>query len=153
MSATVKVTLGEVESVYRCTYPLARAIEVILHHSDCAEEIEQEPCEDAISRQAAIYACKNGWNKGFDEIMEDIKQLPPVKPEQKWIPVSEKLPEKNDVYLVAINSYGCPTRDVDGFVSQSVRKWEMYGKSVVAWMPLPEPYKASPTGAERSDKE
>lgn len=45
MSATVKVTLGEVESVYRCTYPLARAIEVILHHSDCAEEIEQEPQE------------------------------------------------------------------------------------------------------------
>ena len=194
MSATVKVTLGEVESVYRCTYPLARAIEVILHHSDCAEEIEQKPCEDAISRQAAIYACKNGWNKDFKEIMEDIKKLPPVKPEPcedaisrqavldeidkrfdlaksfkqliksmpsvtptekvgKWIPVSERLPEKNDVYLVAINSYGCPTRDVDGFVSQSVRKWEMYGKSVVAWMPLPEPYKASPTGAERSDKE
>ena len=70
-----------------------------------------------------------------------------------WIPCSERLPEKNDVYLVAINSYGCPTRDVDGFVSQSVRKWEMYGKSVVAWMPLPEPYKASPTGAEGSDKE
>ena len=65
-----------------------------------------------------------------------------------WIPCSERLPEKNDVYLVAINSYGCPTRDVDGFSSQSVRKWEMYGKSVIAWMPLPEPYKASPTGAE-----
>ena len=111
---------------------------------------------DCISRQAAIDAM-NEWEWQelylpihFKQLLED---LPPVKPEQKWIPVSERLPEKNDVYLVAINSYGCPTRDVDGFVSQSVRKWEMYGKSVVAWMPLPEPYKASPTGAERSDKE
>ena len=164
MSATVKVTLGEVESVYRCTYPLARAIEVILHHSDCAEEIEQEPCEDAISRQAAIYACKNGWNKGFDEIMEDIKQLPPVKPEQKWIPVSERLPE------FTINKVGTQfTEDVlvyDGAdlrVGYFARKdkldcdyWVVYGDDYfepIAWMPLPEPYKVSPTEAERSDKE
>ena len=90
---------------------------------------------------------------GMAVAMGVVKELPPVEQKQAWIPVSERLPEKNDVYLVAINSYGCPTRDVDGFSSQSVRKWEMYGKSVVAWMPLPEPYKASPTGAEGSDKE
>ena len=117
MSATVKVTLGEVESVYRCTYPLARAIEVILHHSDCAEEIEQEPCEDAISRQAAIYACKNGWNKGFDEIMEDIKQLPPVKPERKmgrWVVTDDDLvycSECEDSYYsrpIDASWYYCP---------------------------------------------
>ena len=58
-----------------------------------------------------------------------------------WIPVSERLPEKNDVYLVAVNSWGCPTRDVDGFMAHTDRKWEVYGNKVVAWMPLPEPYK------------
>lgn len=44
--------------------------------------------DDCISRQAAIYACLNGWNKGFSEIMEDIKRLPSVEPGQKighWI--------------------------------------------------------------------
>ena len=92
MSATVKVTLGEVESVYRCTYPLARAIEVILHHSDCAEEIEQEPCEDAISRQAAIDAIEEDKRNGNDSCFASnydaqcfkqiIKELPPVKPVQ-----------------------------------------------------------------------
>ena len=50
MSAIVKVTLGEVESVYRCTYPLARALEVILHHSNCAEEIKQEPKTDVLDK-------------------------------------------------------------------------------------------------------
>ena len=92
MSATVKVTLGEVESAYRCTYPLARAIEVILHHSDCAEEIEQEPCEDAISRQAAIDAIEEDKRNGNDSCFASnydaqcfkqiIKELPSVKPVQ-----------------------------------------------------------------------
>lgn len=55
-----------------------------------------------------------------------------------WIPVSERLPEKNDVYQVAVNSWGCPTRDVDGFMAHTDRKWEVYGNKVIAWMPLPE---------------
>ena len=60
----------------------------------------------------------------------------------KWIPVSERLPEKNDVYLVAVEAFGYPRRDVDGFIGQTPRKWEHYGNKVVAWMPLPDPYKA-----------
>ena len=52
-----------------------------------------------------------------------------------WIPVSERLPEKNGEYLItgrqgAVNK----RRYHDGY-------W--YGNwSVIAWMPLPEPYKA-----------
>lgn len=42
-----------------------------------------EPCEDAISRQAAIDACLNGWNKDYKEIVEEIRTLPPVKPQPK----------------------------------------------------------------------
>lgn len=60
----------------------------------------------------------------------------------EWIPVSERLPEKNDVYLVAVEMAGYPQRDVDGFIGQASRKWEKYGNKVVAWMSLPEPYKA-----------
>lgn len=50
--------------------------------------LEQEPCDDAISREEAIEACLNGWNKGFNEIAEDIRNLPSVSPQQKvgeWI--------------------------------------------------------------------
>ena len=66
--------------------------------------------------------------------------------EGEWIPVSERLPEKNDVYLVAIEACGCPKRDIDGFIRQTPRKWEQYGDKVVAWMPLPESYTAEDRG-------
>ena len=38
-----------------------------------------QPCTDTISREAAINACFNGWNKDFREIAADIRELPPVK--------------------------------------------------------------------------
>lgn len=60
--------------------------------------LEQEPCEDCISRQAAIDACLSGWNKDYKEIVEEIRTLPPVTPQPKtgWIPVSERPPETDD---------------------------------------------------------
>jgi hypothetical protein len=91
--------------------------------------LEQEPCDDAISRQAAIDACLNGWNKDYKEIVKEIRALPPVTPQyteaeiqkmqdlesaeiqkayeigkaenpNKWIPVSERLPEDKTAVLV-----------------------------------------------------
>ena len=52
------------------------------------EALEQQPCEDCISRQAAIDACLSGWNKDYKEIVEEIRTLPPVTPKPKmgrWI--------------------------------------------------------------------
>lgn len=60
--------------------------------------------------------------------------------ERRWIPVSERLPKENDVYLVALNMIGYPIRDIDGFYTQ-YKRFEHYGNNVLAWMPLPEPYK------------
>lgn len=71
--------------------------------------LEQEPCEDAISRAAAIktmddleqedielYGCP--IPEGFDgkRAIDALQKLPSVTPKQKmgrWIPVSERLPE------------------------------------------------------------
>lgn len=41
-----------------------------------------DSCDDAISREAAVHACTNGWNKDYKEIMADIRALPPVHPKQ-----------------------------------------------------------------------
>jgi len=48
--------------------------------------IEQEPCNDCISRQDAVNACRNGW--GYDDetiehIVGNILGLPPVTPAEK----------------------------------------------------------------------
>ena len=68
--------------------------------------LERQPCEDTISRQAAIEALvaetiyteeelkkyyeanphRNEWVNGIHEAVEVIKQLPPAQPEQRWIP-------------------------------------------------------------------
>ena len=65
----------------------------------------------------------------------------------KWIPVSERLPEKEGQYLAYIvspNDAGVQyMMTCDYFPSTST--WcpddEMASRHVVAWMPLPEPYK------------
>ena len=52
--------------------------------------LEQEPCEDAISRQAAINSIWNGTNMDVytREVKESLEELPPVTPQPKtghWI--------------------------------------------------------------------
>ena len=105
---------------------------------------------DLISRQTAIDAFERFIHElgikdepyNYGEMALSVQNVPSVENKGEWIPVSERLPEKNDVYLVAVEALGYPRRDVDGFIGQTPRKWEHYGDKVVAWMPLPEPYKA-----------
>lgn len=55
----------------------------------------------------------------------------------KWIPVSERLPEEDTkIYLACCD---------DGYVASimySGGKWLIADANIIAWMPLPEPYKA-----------
>lgn len=67
-------------------------------------------------------------NEAKDYILKALEQEP------KWIPVSERLPEEDGEYLVTtING------DVDIYVFHT---WGAKSPKVIAWMPLPEPYKA-----------
>ena len=68
----------------------------------------------------------------------------------KWIPVSERLPNENE-YVGNVCKY-CLIQDEYGdmhVAHLSGRGWETIesvkalGCDVVAWMPLPEPYKES----------
>lgn len=58
-----------------------------------------------------------------------------------WIPVSERLPEKEGKYLVTTFGGGMYDVDTSHFFiwEDGETEWGEYG--VEAWMPLPEPYK------------
>ena len=78
----------------------------------------------------------------------------------KWIPVSDHLPEKNMACLVAVGELNliqiAMYSDLMGTIDHKIFYQGDYGKDsfediteyVKAWMPLPLPYKAIPTGAE-----
>ena len=117
--------------------------------------LEQQPCEDTISRQAAIDALRNRWLKtiNFDGIGEDIAEeceiclrtVPSAQPEQRWIPVSERLPEYGVPVLVSIDIENIFV----GIAWRSGPRWilntntggmAMQDIEIKAWMPLPAPY-------------
>ena len=123
--------------------------------------LEQKPCEDAISRQAVLDATvkRNSiWNKitnsKGENLEEIISQLPPVTPQPKmeWIPVSERLPEEEVEVLIytADKEINKAYRRIKSW-TEDCMEWlvfETLGYSytyndneVVAWMPLPEPYR------------
>jgi hypothetical protein len=119
---------------------------------------EMQPCTDAISRQAVLEIIRKchceEWIKA--DIGAPIEALSPVTPAEKvgqWIPVSERLPEMGVRVLCACQAdlYDVLKLTPEGWFYDT-RHTYMFG-FVRAWMPLPEPYKASPTGAESEDKE
>ena len=122
---------------------------------------------DLISRQAAVdgkisIQCANGVEIYSEEAVpvEYLKALPPAQPEQRWIPCSERLPEipclvsdanHNTPYVLtsvitledkehgkwAIDGRWLERTMVDGKKADML----IYHNRIVAWMPLPEPYK------------
>ncbi len=91
-----------------------------------------------------------------------LSMLPPAQPEQKWIPVSERMPEIDDGKILGCDQFGqifIPTSivkieeklydakdfkfDVNEFLKGRciVDGIRMRPRIIVAWMPLPEPYK------------
>lgn len=93
--------------------------------------------------------CCPRFNRVIRETVEEVKP----NAEQKWIPVSERLPIPNSVYedvsvyYLVQNEYG--DMMVATFVQfpGGARVWQQmyqYGaimENIVAWMPLPEPYR------------
>ena len=82
-----------------------------------------------------------------------VKALPSADRPQEWIPCSERLPSENGDYLVTLENgvvkilgYSTTQRTTypkgfyyikDGF------SWRQTQNPVVAWMPLPEPWKGA----------
>lgn len=123
-------------------------------------EKKNEPCGDAISRQAVCRIVDDIRDcisvNGYLAFLERLKKLTPVNPQPHWIPCSKRLPDDYDRYLittdydiVAIANYGytndCP--DEIAFYKWDDEEWRCWKPDVTAWMPLPTPYDPQ----ERSD--
>lgn len=103
---------------------------------------------------------KHSYKEFFENVVSvyDIDNAPTIKAEPKWIPCSERLPEKSGRYLVTRGLNACGAvwnrvyiinySDLMGLKSERIWWDGNVGKSdfkriddVTAWMPLPEPYK------------
>lgn len=91
--------------------------------------------DDLISRQQAIDALYN-VDEYNSRSVTAIKNLPSVQPEQRWIPVTERLPEKSGYYLATVD-IGLKVVDVIFFNNGS---GFLMANTVKAWKPTPEPY-------------
>ena len=91
--------------------------------------------DDLISRQQAIDALYNVDEYNSRSVIA-IKNLPSVQSEQRWIPVTERLPEKSGYYLATVD-IGWKIVDVIYFNNSS---GFLMANTVKAWKPTPEPY-------------
>ena len=147
----VEPTGGDVPINMAFILKLLRAIEQVL---------DSQTCEDAVSRQAVDEIKELMTDINGDTVyavrMSDIRQLSSVNPQEPkidWIPVSERFPEDSELVLFSTKT----DRVFEGrfFADNTDRQWYAFrdetfawNNVVTAWMPLPEPYKASPTVAE-----
>lgn len=99
---------------------------------------------DLISRQAAIDYIKSQKGRSFvgitieGAILKMIKEIPSA---QQWIPCSERLPEADGLYLVVERGIGWNGVKFNACVSALFSQGEWRANNVVAWMPLPDPWK------------
>lgn len=144
-----------------------KALDEFLYNGKSIREwIQIITAEDAVSRQAVEEMIKAEMpERGMCEIegdkeketvcevcvdlMQKLSELPPVAPQPRtgnWIPVSERLPEFGQDVLLSLRSLDIKT----GFRAETEPYFYCHGvdgcyiepQNVLAWMPLPQPYKA-----------
>ena len=110
---------------------------------------------DLISRQAAIDTVAKHFridNDLLEVIVYEMERLPSAQLDTQWIPCSpETMPKKTDYYLVQYTRKYCRNEMAVAFYSVEEARcdddytWEIETfsdiKEVIAWMPLPKPYR------------
>ena len=113
------------------------------------ERTETHAC-DLIDREAAIDVADAVWSvtgdKNVAKVWDQIKNLPSAQPEPQWIPWnSGRFPKESGTYTVTAYD-GATKRVTYAKYQKRLKRWELTGARaywrVLAWMPLPEPYKA-----------
>ena len=116
------------------------------HFQQAIKALEQEPCQDCISRKAVLKVIREWWRTVFNadgnpSLCDYILVLPSVT--QEWIPCSERLPEEK-VEVLVTTEWGSITiaerySANDYFINDGAACSD--GDEITAWMPLPLPWK------------
>lgn len=128
---------------------------------------------DLISRKGAIDALGEkplAWTEGEYELglqnqwqsdVDALKEVPPAQPEQRWISAAERLPEKDGHYVVTVHpDFVVPECEAVDLIYFKDGKWQYidydykayktklmeFPYPIIAWMPLPEPWKGKDYG-------
>lgn len=119
-----------------------------LSHEEAWKQIEG----DLISRADAIEAVMkhhdgelNQINYGLTLAKNELQALPSADAVQGWIPCSERLPEKTGWYVVTVVGFETITDMLTFYKEVSAWSDVTDEQKVVAWMPLPTPYKGGDT--------
>lgn len=113
--------------------------------------------------QKVLNAYSQGYEDGTDNFYNAVVDIIRKYMNDGWIPVEERLPEddmptpKLVTALVPDRKAGWDTSetfsvvvDTDVYDPGYTGKWECYKKNVIAWRPLPEPYR--PEGSDCDEK-
>ena len=107
---------------------------------------------DLIDRQAAIDAVNEYLRisevsktvQNMTSIQAILKWLPSAEP--RWIPCSERLPKDGQGVLVTVDDNEFDIKVGSCIYSDGVFFSALYDLDVIAWMPLPEPWKGEEDG-------
>lgn len=103
------------------------------------QALSQEPCDDAISRDAALEKMADYVASGYADSVEDFEEYSRIicelfsvtQKSGKWIPFSERLPKPFEHCLIT-------TTDGEVIYHYDDGQYSKYK----AWMPLPKPYES-----------
>ena len=138
ITITIRMTANGSATVRR-----ARDIQTILNTAILAKNgrngMAKLPTYEEMAKEVAEKALDEYIYKGktLREWIDAVKQT-------RWIPVSERLPEDSGNYLIAIadsNYTNGQYYNISWFYPSN-EEWSYRNAAVIAWMPLPKPYKA-----------
>ena len=117
--------------------------------SDCMtfpDTVEEFMEQYKIVDTDGIYMSKGAELVPIFRMRQWFEHLPSAQPDQRWIPVTERLPKKNVWVLV---TFMMANGEVDIDIMR-INRWDggwdthtfdmAYRETVIAWMPLPKPY-------------
>ena len=105
-----------------------------------------------MTREEAIDVFKHNYPSScFTDLFEAVEiaiQALSAQPEPRWIPVSDRLPEKSGQYYVSGGDkvWICEFLIIPNFIGGWCN--DASNPVVQAWMPLPEPYKEDKDDAD-----
>ena len=111
---------------------------------------QMEPRIDNLIAIAEALGVTVDYLIGNDKSNDPQRKLHPIdfeiSSEPQWIPVSKKLPNKND-YVIVTTKYGVVIEAQFEVWNSGVKEWWIDNDNsfefddVVAWMPMPQPYR------------